>query len=141
MVGLVLISHGKMAEGIADSLSMLFGADLPQFEICALREMNSPQEFHDELCRKVAKVDCGDGVLIFADMLGGTPCNQALTLVNEKVHLIVGMNLPMILELLGMRETQPAEVSAILENGRQAIQDAGALLLAQAGSESDEDDD
>ena len=45
-------------------------------------------------------------------MLGGTPCNQALTLVNEKVHLIVGMNLPMILELLGMRETQPAEVSA-----------------------------
>ena len=47
----------------------------------------------------------------------------------------------MILELLGMRETQPAEVSAIIENGRQAIQDAGALLLAQAGSESDEDDD
>ena len=137
MVGLVLISHGKMAEGIADSLSMLFGADLPQFEICALREMNSPQEFHDELCRKVAKVDSGDGVLIFADMLGGTPC----TLFNEKVHLIVGMNLPMILELLGMRETQPAEVSAIIENGRQAIQDAGALLLAQAGSESDEDDD
>ena len=83
MVGLVLISHGKMAEGIADSLSMLFGADLPQFEICALREMNSPQEFHDELCRKVAKVDSGDGVLIFADMLGGTPCNQALTLVND----------------------------------------------------------
>ena len=127
MVGLVLISHGKMAEGIADSLSMLFGADLPQFEICALREMNSPQEFHDELCRKVAKVDSGDGVL--------------MTLVSEKVHLIVGMNLPMILELLGMRETQSAEVSAILENGRQAIQDAGALLLAQAGSESDEDDD
>ena len=137
MVGLVLISHGKMAEGIADSLSMLFGADLPQFEICALHEMNSPQE----LCRKVAKVDSGDGVLIFADMLGGTPCNQALTLVNEKVHLIVGMNLPMILELLGMRETQPAEVSAIIENGRQAIQDAGALFFAQAGSESDEDDD
>ena len=89
----------------------------------------------------MTKVDSGDGVLIFADMLGGTPCNQALTLVNEKVHLIVGMNLPMILELLGMRETQPAEVSAIIENGRQAIQDAGALFFAQAGSESDEDDD
>ena len=89
----------------------------------------------------MAKVDSGDGVLIFADMLGGTPCNQALTLVNEKVHLIVGMNLPMILELLGMRETQPAEVSAIIENGRQAIQDVGALFFALAGSESDEDDD
>ena len=74
-------------------------------------------------------------------MLGGTPCNQALTLVNEKVHLIVGMNLPMILELLGLRETQPAEVSAIIENGRQAIQDVGALFFALAGSESDEDDD
>lgn len=141
MVGLVLISHGRMAEGIADSLSMLFGANLPQLEICALREMNSPQEFHDELCQRAAKADSGDGVIIFADMLGGTPCNQALTLVSEKVHLIVGMNLPMILELLGIRETQPADISTIIENGRQAIQDAGALLWTQPGSESDEDDD
>lgn len=85
----------------------------------------------------------GDGVrcLDLRRYAGRYAINQALTLVNEKVHSIVGMNLPMILELLGMRETQPAEVSAIIENGRQAIQDAGALLLAQAGSESDEDDD
>ena len=139
MVGLVLISHGKMAEGIADSLSMLFGSRIPQLEICSLRENHSPQEFHDQLLQKVAEVDRGDGVLIFADMLGGTPCNQALTIVSEKIRLIVGMNLPMILELLGMRESTDVDAATIVENGRQAIQGAGALLLA--GSESSPDDD
>ena len=140
MVGLVLMSHGKMAEGIVDSLSMLFGSQIPQLEICALRENHSLQEFHDQLRQKIAEVDSGDGVVIFADMLGGTPCNQALTLVSEKIRLIVGMNLPMILELLGMRESTAVDAAAIVEIGRQAIQDAGARLLFGPESSPDDDD-
>lgn len=139
MLGILLISHGKMAEGMKDSLSMFFGNDIPQLDTLALRMDSSAVEFGQEIRQKVAELDTGDGVLIFADVLGGTPCNQALQIVNEKVHLIVGMNLPMLMELLGIRESQEIDVAAVVESGKNAVIDAGAMLMSDSNEEVDDD--
>ena len=138
MKGILLISHGMMAEGMKDSLSMFFGNDIPQLETMRLLMESNAKEFGVEMRRKVEALDSGDGVIIFADVMGGTPCNQALQMVCERVQVIVGMNLPMLMEFLPTREFSDMMVSQIVETGKNAIIDAGALLFVD--SEEVDDD-
>ena len=127
-----------MAEGMKDSLSMFFGNDIPQLETMRLLMESNATEFGVEMRRKVEALDSGDGVIIFADVMGGTPCNQALQMVCERVQVIVGMNLPMLMEFLPTREFSDMMVSQIVETGKNAIIDAGALLFVD--SEEVDDD-
>ena len=139
MVGILLVSHGAMAEGMRDSLTMFFGEHLEQLDTMRLRMDTNADEFGIEMAKKVEALDSGDGVIIFADVLGGTPCNQAMRLVSDRVHLITGMNLPMLMEFLTKRE-EPAVIQDIVESGKNAVMDAGALLLESANEEPVDDD-
>jgi len=96
VVGVIVISHGDMAKGILSSVDMLC-PDHEQNAFLSVQPDTNPDVFQEELRKKVAEVDTGDGVLIMADLFGGTPCNQALYLMSEKVHILSGMNLPMLL--------------------------------------------
>ncbi len=139
MVGILLVSHGMMAEGMMDSISMFFGKNIPQLDYMRLYMDSSADEFGIEMAKKVAELDTGDGVIIFADLFGGTPCNQALRLVSDRVHLIAGMNLPMIMEFLGTREFSELDAAGLVASGQAAIIDAGAMFLS--GSDAEEVDD
>ncbi|MBQ7888329.1 MAG: PTS sugar transporter subunit IIA [Erysipelotrichaceae bacterium] len=139
MVGILLVSHGMMAEGMMDSISMFFGKNIPQLDYMRLYMDSSADEFGIEMAKKVAELDTGDGVIIFADLFGGTPCNQALRLVSDRVHLIAGMNLPMIMEFLGTREFSELNAAGLVASGQAAIIDAGAMFLS--GSDAEEVDD
>ncbi len=139
MVGILLVSHGMMAEGMMDSISMFFGNNIPQLDYMRLYMDSNADEFGIEMGKKVADLDTGDGVVIFADLFGGTPCNQALRLVSDKVHLIAGMNLPMVMEFLGTREFSELDASALVTAGQAAIVDAGAMLLSAVSEEVDDD--
>ncbi|MGN1344813.1 MAG: PTS sugar transporter subunit IIA [Traorella sp.] len=138
MIGILLISHGKMAEGMKDSLTMFFGDNIQQLDTLSLRMDSSADAFGQELHQKIEQLDSGDGVIIFADLLGGTPCNQALLCVNEKVDLIVGMNLPTLMEVLALRECGTVHISELIEKGKASILDA-KVLLYQDSSEEDDD--
>lgn len=139
MVGILLVSHGMMAEGMMDSISMFFGENIPQLDYMRLRMDSNADEFGQEMAKKVAELDTGDGVVIFADLFGGTPCNYALRLVSEKVHLIAGMNLSIVMEFLGTREFSDLNAATLVETGKSAIVDAGAMLLSEASEEVDDD--
>lgn len=139
MVGILLVSHGMMAEGMMDSISMFFGKNIPQLDYMRLYMDSSADEFGIEMAKKVAELDTGDGVIIFADLFGGTPCNQALRLVSDRVHLIAGMNLPMVMEFLGTREFSELDAAGLVASGQAAIIDAGAMFLS--GSDAEEVDD
>lgn len=139
MVGILLVSHGMMAEGMMDSISMFFGENVPQLDYMRLRMDSNADEFGQEMAKKVAELNQGDGVIIFADLFGGTPCNQALRLVSEEVSLIAGMNLPMVMEFLGTREFSDLDAAALVEAGKNAIVDAKAMLFSASNIEEDDD--
>lgn len=103
MLGILLVSHGDLADGLLSSAKMFFGDEIENIDTLALRMQTPIEEFQSALAAKVKKLDQGSGVLILADLFGGTPCNQSLLLASDRVHVISGANLTMLLELLGLR--------------------------------------
>ena len=114
-----------MASGISSSLKMFFGSEIPQLETLCLSENTNPDTFGEEIGKKIRQLDTGDGVVIFADLIGGTPCNQAFRYISSKVVLIGGMNLPVIMEFLGQRmndiDIYTFDFSSLLDTGRSAL--------------------
>ena len=103
MQGILLISHGPLAEGMLKTAEIFFGENIPQMKALVLNTQDDPEDFRGRLQAAVDEVNTGEGVLVFADLLGGTPCNQSAFVLNEKVTVLTGMNLPMVMECLGLR--------------------------------------
>lgn len=139
MVGILIVSHGELVNGLLDSLSMFFGsAELAQIEGLTLLQSDDACQFGRRIDEKIRKLDTGDGVLILADMMGGTPCNQALMRLSEKVRVLAGMNLPMLMEMVYERQYGNLNLDTILETGRQGIVNAGMKILETSQSVDDD---
>lgn len=114
-----------MASGISSSLKMFFESEIPQLETLCLSENTNPDTFGEEIGKKIRQLDTGDGVVIFADLIGGTPCNQAFRYISSKVVLIGGMNLPVIMEFLGHRldeiDLNTFDFNSLLDTGRSSL--------------------
>lgn len=105
MVGILLMSHGKMAEGMLDSSKLFFGDDIPQVKALCLMASDNPEDFDERIKEALAEIDDGQGVIAMCDLLGGTPCNRSAMVLNDRVQVITGMNFSILLELLGKRMT------------------------------------
>jgi len=129
MKGILLISHGGMAAGTLDSIKVFFGDQIEKIDILSLAHEDSPEYFLEQLNEKVAILDDGDGVIVFADLLGGTPANVTVRIMEaDKVDLISGMNLGMVMECLGARMGGEINLDSITEAGKQNIQHINKLL-------------
>lgn len=104
MIGFVLTGHGEFCLGLGSALEMIGGVQ-KQFEKVVFLAENPLEQLEADLREAVAKVDSGDGVIVFTDIKGGTPFNKAVSLAlgYDKVHVIAGTNLPMLLEGSFMR--------------------------------------
>ena len=98
MKGILLISHGPLAEGMLKTAEIFFGENIPQMKAVVLNTQDDPEDFRGRLQEAVKEVDTGEGVLVFADLLGGTPCNQSAFVLDEQITVLTGMNLPMVME-------------------------------------------
>lgn len=130
MVGIVLISHGGLAEGVLSSASLLF-PDLKQVHTLALWPADNPDEFQAELEVKISEADTGNGVFVLADILGGTPCNRAMYFANSHVRLLTGLSLTMFISLLCAREAtvdMGELVQTVLEETSAGIVDVNELM-------------
>ncbi|KAA9240341.1 MULTISPECIES: PTS sugar transporter subunit IIA [Aerococcus] len=124
MKGIILASHGQLADGLYDALKM-FSGDIEQIATLSLKPEADLKEFIDLLEEKVKLVDSGDGVTVFVDLLFGTPNNLSGKLLKdelyqEKVDIITGMNLPMVLEYTNSRIGSPS-VDDIMSVGKDGI--------------------
>ena len=133
MIGVLAISHGKMAEGMLDAAHMFFGDDLPGVEALCFMSSDNPEDFDVKLKDAVARVNTGDGVIIFADLMGGTPANRSMYVLGDDVQVLTGANMTMMLELLGTRLADGTKVSKELveqlqETGRTGIVNINALM-------------
>jgi PTS system mannose-specific IIA component len=136
MVGLVVATHGKLAEEILRTAEGIVGR-LEQCEAVSVGAGSSMEDARARLGEAVRRADSGDGVLVLTDMFGGTPANLALTFLDEKLEVVTGVNLPMILKLATAR-AEPLTVQGAAElvtaHGQKNITLASELLRTRARS-------
>jgi PTS system mannose-specific IIA component len=136
MVGILIISHGRLAEALISSVEFLVG-NLQKIKGVSIWPKDKDKEVKDRIKEKMAEVDDGEGVVILTDILGGTPTNLSLSCFeNEKVEVVTGVNLPMLLTLLSYRKGKSLEEISRLakKSGRRSIILAKKLLgLRQGG--------
>lgn len=131
MKGIILASHGKLADGLLDTLG-IFSGELHQIKALCLPAGEDVSDFYDKLKTVVREVDTGDGVIIFCDLLFGSPCNCSARLLNDSQYednicIITGMNLAMVLEYVGTRE-MGMDNATIVDTGKQGIVDFTNML-------------
>jgi len=130
MIGLVLVTHGRLAEEFVAAAEHVVGPQEALRAVCI-----GPDDDMDlrrtEIKEAVQDVNQGSGVIILTDMFGGTPSNLALTLLDKgKVEVLAGINLPMLIKLASIRKDSPLveAVTEAAESGRKYINVASEVL-------------
>ncbi len=130
MIGMVLLTHGRLADEFIAALEHVVGPQQRVAAVCIGPDDDMEKRRWDILDR-IAAVDDGQGVVLLTDMFGGTPSNLAISVMDAgpEVEVIAGVNLPMLIKLASLREGGLAEaVVAAQEAGRKYINVASALL-------------
>ena len=134
MVGILIVSHGNLSKAFISSIQSLVGG-LQKVRGVSIWPKDQEKDVQERLQREMAEVNEGDGVVILTDVLGGTPTNLTLSfLADEKVEIVTGVNLPMLLTLLSYRTGRSLRevVKLVKKSGRRSIISAKALARARA---------
>jgi PTS system mannose-specific IIA component len=132
MVGLVVAAHGRLADELVHTAEQIVGA-LPNVRTCSIEPGASPESIRRTMMDAVHALDPENlGVIVLADLFGGTPCNQGLNLCQEcRLEVVTGVNLPMLLKANSLRR-EPMALSdlaiALTHYGQRNITCATALL-------------
>ena len=104
MVGIIVMTHGALAQGIVDAAELITGP-AHQVQTLSLRREDNVNDLNDAFVAALEQVDTGDGVLVLTALMGGSPCNVAsMNLRDKDYQLLCGVNLPMFIEALASRE-------------------------------------
>ena len=130
MIGLVLVTHGRLAEEFVTAMIHVVG---PQERVAtiAIGPEDDMEERRADIAAAIAAVDTGRGVIVLTDLFGGTPSNLAISLMERgRVEVIAGMNLPMLIRLGSARKSMKVvdAVAAAREAGRKYISVASEVL-------------
>jgi len=113
MVGIVLVSHGRLGAEFRAALEHVAGPQ-KQIESIAIEPDDDIEERRQDIISAITKVDDGAGVVVLTDMFGGTPSNLAISVMSgSAVEVIAGVNLAMLIRLASARETSSLEQAVI----------------------------
>lgn len=132
MIGLVIVTHGRLAEEFISVMEHVVGPQKQIASVCTSPD-DDLEAKRQEIIERIKDVDSGKGVIVLTDMFGGTPSNLAISVTSEKnVEALAGINLPMLIKLASARQTETIAKAAELaaEAGRKYINVATALLRA-----------
>jgi PTS system mannose-specific IIA component len=135
MIGLVLVTHGRLAEEFVAATEHVVG---PQEGVRAISigADDDMEQRRKDILNAVDAVDSGDGVILLTDMFGGTPSNLAISIMDKaNVEVIAGINLPMLIKLASVRKSSTLQeaAEAAQESGRKYINVASKLLAGDNG--------
>ena len=133
MIGMVLVTHGRLAMEFRAALEHVVG---PQTQIAtiAIGADDDMEQRREDIMRAVREVDDGQGVVLLTDMFGGTPSNLAISVMDvARVEVVAGVNLPMLIKLATVRDSQPLEVAVLQaqDAGRKYITVASKVLTGK----------
>ncbi len=130
MIGLVVVTHGKLAVEFIAALEHVVGPQSAVRTIC-IGPDDDMEKRRKEILSSVEKVDSGKGVILLTDMFGGTPSNLAISIMEQtNVEIIAGVNMPMLIKLASNRKDGSLKKVALeAQNaGRKYINIASGLL-------------
>jgi len=133
MIGLVIVTHGRLAVEFRAALEHVVGPQ-SQIEAITIGPDDNGEQCRKNIIEAVKRVDTGDGVAILTDMFGGTPSNLAISVMSRpKVEVLAGINLPMLVKLAKVRgeASLPEAVAAAQESGRKYITIASRVLAGK----------
>jgi PTS system mannose-specific IIA component len=133
MIGIVLVTHGRLAVEFRSALEHVVGPQT-QIESVTIGPSDDGEQCRKDIIEAVKRVDTGEGVAILTDMFGGTPSNLAISVMSRpNVEVLAGINLPMLVKLAKIRGECPlAEaVVAAQESGRKYITVASRVLAGK----------
>lgn len=123
MIGLVLVTHGRLAVELVAALEHVVGPQDAVATVCIGPDDDMEQR-RAEIVAKAKDVDSGSGVIVLTDMFGGTPSNLAISIMDQgAIEVIAGVNLPMLIKLASIRAATPIDKTA------QEAQDAGRKYI------------
>jgi PTS system mannose-specific IIA component len=126
MIGIVVITHGGVAEELVNAARNIVG-EIPGIAAVSIGWSDDPAAANAAIERGLAAV--GGTALVLTDMFGGTPTNLSLPFLSEKVEIVTGVNLPMVIKASGLREGSLVEVArAVREQGKGSIYVASEIL-------------
>ena len=132
MIGLVLVTHGRLASEFVTAMEHVVGPQ-ERVEAIAIGPDDDMEARRADIAAAIGKVDDGKGVIVLTDLFGGTPSNLAISLMEPgRIEVIAGVNLPMLIRLEGARKMMKvqAAVAAAREAGRKYISVASEVLGA-----------
>ena len=133
MIGVVLVTHGRLADEFRSALEHVVGPQTHLETICIGPE-DDMERRRGDILRAVDRVETGDGVVLLTDMFGGTPSNLAISVMDHgQVEVIAGVNLPMLIKLASVRADKPLAlaVADARDAGRKYISVASQVLAGQ----------
>lgn len=123
MIGIVLVTHGRLAQEFAETLEHVVGKQ-DQLVSISIGPQDDIESKREDILKAVQEVNDGRGVVILTDMFGGTPSNLAHSVLDKTgVEIVAGMNLPLLIKLASVRRTKP------LHEAIQMAQDAGRKYI------------
>lgn len=126
MIGMILVTHGNLAEEFVHAMEHVVG-DQADVETVCIGPNDDMERRRGEIADAITRVDSGSGVIILTDLFGGTPSNLAISLMQAgKVEVIAGINLPMLIRLAKARECMSVREAAV------AARDAGRNYITIA---------
>ncbi len=124
MIGILVASHGRFAQELLATAQQIVG-ELPRAESCSVEPGASPEHIRAQLGDAVERLDEGEGVVVFADLIGGSPCTQSLSLCRQKnLEVLTGVNLPMLLKAHALRQAASSLTALahdLADYGRKSI--------------------
>lgn len=130
MIGLVLVTHGRLAEEFRNAVEHVVGPQR-QLETVSIGAEDDMEQRRDDIQAAIRRADSGKGVVVVTDMFGGTPSNLAISVMDTgHVEVVAGMNLPMLIKLSSVRagDDMAAALNHAQAAGRKYINVASQLL-------------
>jgi PTS system mannose-specific IIA component len=140
MIGMVLVTHGRLAEEFLAALEHVVGPQTNIATVCIGPE-DDMEEHRKKILESIKEVDDGSGVALMTDMFGGTPSNLAISIMGKAdIEVVAGVNLPMLIKFASVRETESLAdaVASAQDAGRKYI-NVASILLADAGEKGGTD--
>ena len=144
MIDIIVVTHGKFAEGLKDSVNMIVG-EYSNLTTVSFNPGESIEALEDKI-KKVLKDEKKEKALIFVDVFAASPFNASMKAYNslensKEIGVITGVNLPMVMESLLSSESDDLDglVKSLIEGGRESIQDALASLNSQIDDSTEDD--
>ena len=130
MIGLVIVTHGRLAEEFVSALEHVVGPQKLVETVCIGAD-NNMETRRQDIIAAVGAAETGDGVIVATDMFGGTPSNLAISILEEaNIEVIAGVNLPLLVKLASVRKSgdMATVVAEARDAGRKYIKLASNLL-------------